>query len=67
MNETKRVAITTSTFAQFSNKPIQLLKDHGFDIVKNDFGRKLDVNETKIIINHRTQSQKEYYNEYFNK
>jgi len=40
-----KIAITTTSFAKFDDKPIQLLKDSGFEVVLNPHGRKLTCNE----------------------
>jgi D-3-phosphoglycerate dehydrogenase / 2-oxoglutarate reductase len=50
MRKPKKVAITTSTFAQFSDKPLKMLEENGFGIIKNDLGRKLNESETKDIL-----------------
>jgi D-3-phosphoglycerate dehydrogenase len=40
-----KIAITTTSFAKFDNQPLQLLKDSGFEILLNPYGRKLDGGE----------------------
>ena len=42
---TPKIAITTTSFAKFDNHPLQLLKDSGFEVVLNPYGRKLDAGE----------------------
>lgn len=37
-----KIATTTTSFAKFDNQPLQLLKDSGFEILLNPYGRKLD-------------------------
>ena len=46
----KKVFISTSTFAQFSNEPINILKDNGVEIILNEKGRKLTYDELVSII-----------------
>lgn len=41
-----KIAITTTSFAKFDNQPLQLLKNSGFDVVLNPYGRKLTGDET---------------------
>ena len=43
----RRVFISTTTFSQFSNEPIQLLMSQGYDVVHNQLGRKLSEEEIK--------------------
>lgn len=40
-----KIAITTTSFAEFDNQPLQLLKDSGFEPVLNPYGRKLTGDE----------------------
>lgn len=40
------IFISTSTFAHFSKKPLELLKSEGFKVDLNSFGRKLSEEET---------------------
>lgn len=40
-----RIAITTSSFAQFSDEPLRLLKEAGIEYVSNPFGRQLTEKE----------------------
>lgn len=42
----KKIFISTSSFAQFSNQPLELLKTHNYDIKINPFGRKLTKPES---------------------
>lgn len=41
----KKIAITTSSFAKHDTKPLDLLKTEGFETVKNMSGRKLEKKE----------------------
>ena len=41
----QKSAITTTSFAKFDDQPLQLLKDTGFDVVVNPYGRKLTGDE----------------------
>ena len=41
-----RIAITTSTFAEYSREPLDLLAAAGCEVVQNPFGRKLKPEET---------------------
>ena len=45
-----KIFISTSTFAQFSSKPLEMLKNKGYDVTLNDFGRKLRQNELLNIV-----------------
>ena len=40
-----RIAITTTSFAKYDDQPLQLLKDSGFEVVLNPYGRKLSGDE----------------------
>lgn len=40
-----KVLISTSSFAKYSNKPLELLKEKGFEIRLNPYGRKLNKEE----------------------
>lgn len=40
-----KVLVSTTTFGQVSNKPVELLEEQGFQIVKNPFGRTMQENE----------------------
>ncbi|HPK54568.1 MAG TPA: NAD(P)-dependent oxidoreductase, partial [Smithellaceae bacterium] len=42
----KRIAITTSTFAQYSEEPLRLLERAGIEYITNPFGRQLTEEET---------------------
>jgi D-3-phosphoglycerate dehydrogenase / 2-oxoglutarate reductase len=42
----EKVLITTSSFGKYSDKPIELLKKHGFEPILNPYGRKLTKEET---------------------
>ena len=44
-----KIAISTTSFAEFDNLPLQLLKDSGFEIVLNPYGRKLSGDEVVEI------------------
>ena len=41
-----RVAVGASSFAADSGKALQLLLDQGIEVVKNPYGRKMDLQET---------------------
>jgi D-3-phosphoglycerate dehydrogenase len=41
----KKIAITTSSFAKFDSKPINLLKENGFEIITNTLSREIKGNE----------------------
>jgi len=45
-----KVGITTSSFAEFDNKPLQILKDSEFECVLNPYGRKLSSEELIKLI-----------------
>jgi D-3-phosphoglycerate dehydrogenase len=45
-----RIAITTSTFAEFSSEPLDLLKQAGCEVVLNTLGRKLKPEETTALL-----------------
>ncbi len=40
-----KIAISTSSFAEYSDAPSQLLKEHGLDVVRNPYGRVLTEDE----------------------
>ena len=40
-----KIVITTTSFAKFDDQPLQLLKDSGFEVVLNPYGRKLAGDE----------------------
>lgn len=40
-----KIAITTTSFAEYDSSPLRLLEDHGIEIVLNRFGRKLKREE----------------------
>ncbi len=46
----KQIAITTTSFAKFDSKPLEILKENGFDCVLNKHGRKLDKDEVPEIL-----------------
>lgn len=46
----KRIFISTTTFAQYTSEPIQLLTSQGYDVAFNNLGRKLSEEEIKNII-----------------
>ena len=37
----KKIFISTSSFAQFSKEPLEILKSNGFNFELNEYGRKL--------------------------
>ena len=41
----QKITITTTSFAKFDNQPLRLLKDSGFDVIMNPFGRTLSGDE----------------------
>lgn len=41
----KKITITTTSFADYDKKPIEILKENGFEVVLNTLGRKLKKNE----------------------
>lgn len=45
-----RIAITTSSFAQFSQEPLRLLKEAGIEYVSNPYGRQLTEEEAIELI-----------------
>lgn len=49
MKNNKQIFISTSTFAEFSNKPIELLKKNNCNIELNKTGKKLDLH--KLLVN----------------
>ena len=46
----KKIFVTTSTFCQFSKKPLELLQEKNFEVVFNTFNRKLSDSELKSEI-----------------
>lgn len=46
----KTVAVTTSSFARFSDEPLRLLRENGFEVRLNPFGRALDAAEAKTVL-----------------
>lgn len=40
-----KVSITTTTFAQYNNEPLEILREQGIEIIKNPYGRKLKNEE----------------------
>lgn len=46
----KTVAVTTSSFAVFSEEPLRLLRERGLEIKKNPHGRALDEAEAKEFL-----------------
>jgi D-3-phosphoglycerate dehydrogenase len=45
-----KIAITTSSFAQYSKEPLDLLKNSGIEYILNPFGRQLTEDETIEIL-----------------
>jgi D-3-phosphoglycerate dehydrogenase len=45
-----QVALTTTSFAKYSKKPLELLEDEGIDYVINPHGRKLSPEETVELV-----------------
>ena len=50
MSNKKTILINTSTFAQFSKIPINILEDENYTLIMNDKGRKLSEKENIEII-----------------
>lgn len=50
MSSARRIAITTSSFGEFSPRPLEVLKAKGVDYVLNPTGRALDKAETKELL-----------------
>ena len=48
----KKIYISTSTFAQFSSKPLEMLRDNNYEVTINSFGRKLHQNEVLNIVSN---------------
>lgn len=40
-----KVAIGPSSFAELDPTPLEMLRDHGFEVIPNDLGRRLDAEE----------------------
>ena len=49
-----KIAITTTSFANFDNRPLQLLNNSGYEVVLNTYGRKLSGNEVVEIAKDAT-------------
>ena len=45
-----KVAVTTSSFAEFSDEPLRLLRDKGFEVVMNPHGRALTEEEAITLL-----------------
>ena len=45
----KRIAITTTSFGKYDEKPLSLLKKSGFEIILNTSGRKLKKEEISVL------------------
>ncbi len=45
-----KVAVTTSSFAEFSDEPLRLLRSRGIDVVLNPHGRALTEDEAKTLL-----------------
>ena len=43
----RKILVSTTTFSQYSNEPIELLSSQGYDIDHNQLGRKLTEEEIK--------------------
>ena len=46
----KKILITTSSFAKYDNKPLEMIETAGLSITLNPFGRKLKEDETIDLI-----------------
>jgi D-3-phosphoglycerate dehydrogenase / 2-oxoglutarate reductase len=44
-NQMKKILTSPSSFGQISNEPFDILKNHGYDIINNPYGRKLTEEE----------------------
>lgn len=44
--QNKKILISPSSFGECGSKPLDLLKESGFEIIQNPFGRKLNESET---------------------
>lgn len=42
----KKIAITTTSFAEYESAPLDLLEENDFEVVKNNLGHKLDKKKT---------------------
>ena len=49
-----KIVITTTSFANFDNRPLQLLNNSGYEVVLNTYGRKLSGNEVVEIAKDAT-------------
>ena len=45
-----KVLITTSTFSKFSNKPLLMLKNAGFEVINNPYNRKITQTELTPLL-----------------
>jgi len=45
-----KILITTSSFGKNDSEPLELLKNHGFEITLNPYGRKLSEEETAKLV-----------------
>jgi len=45
-----KIAITTTSFAIFDDKSLRLLKDSGFDVILNPFGRTFSGDEIVELV-----------------
>jgi len=48
-----KIVITTTSFAKFDNRPLQLLNNSGYEVVLNPYGRKLSGNE---VVKHASDA-----------
>jgi len=46
----KKIFISTSTFAQFSSRPLEILNNNGYDVEFNNLGRKLNKSEVLAAV-----------------
>ncbi|HJN62456.1 MAG TPA: NAD(P)-dependent oxidoreductase, partial [Candidatus Parcubacteria bacterium] len=46
----QKILITTSSFGKVDSEPLDKLKRHGFEIVKNPFGRKVTPQELRELL-----------------
>ncbi len=45
MEKNKKIAITTTSFGEYENKPLELLRKEGFEVILNPYRRKLKSSE----------------------
>jgi D-3-phosphoglycerate dehydrogenase len=45
----QKIVITTTTFGEYDAKPLDILKEQGFNVVLNHYGRKLKTEELTVL------------------